>query len=413
MQDLGSILGKTLNRKERTADVQLDFDRDAAIDLVLQLMSIPGKSGNEEDVAEFIQRRLRLAGVRGSSIDSDSAHRRTLLRGQRGNLFLRLRGSVRGPRRLLLAHMDTVPICVGSRPVQRNGMVVSGDPTTGLGADDRAGVAVVLHAALEILRRKLPHPPLTFCWTVQEEVGLQGAKMMGKSRLGGPRMAFNWDGGAPEKLTVGATSGYRMKIDIHGVASHAGVSPELGVSAIAIAALAIADLQRNGWHGDIRQGKRRGTSNIGYIHGGEATNVVTDHVEILAEARSHDSRFRQRIQREIEQAFRRAARQITNAAGKTGSVTVNGHLDYDAFRLAANEPCVRAAESAVRRIGRDPHRAISNGGVDANWLVRHGIPTVTLGCGQLNAHMTSEALVVEAYLDACRVAMVLATATEG
>ena len=82
-------------------------------------------------------------------------------------------------------------------------MVVSGDPTTGLGADDRAGVAVVLHAALEILRRKLPHPPLTFCWTVQEEVGLQGAKMMGKSRLGGPRMAFNWDGGAPEKLTVG------------------------------------------------------------------------------------------------------------------------------------------------------------------------------------------------------------------
>ena len=76
------------------------------------------------------------------------------------------------------------------------------------------------------------------------------------------------------------------------MASHAGVCPEQGVSAIAIASLAIADLVRGGWHGLVEKGKSRGTSNVGFIHGGEATNVVTDRVTLKAEARSHDPKFR-------------------------------------------------------------------------------------------------------------------------
>jgi tripeptide aminopeptidase len=55
-------------------------------------------------------------------------------------------------------------------------------------------------------------------------------------------------------------------------------------------------------------------------------------------------------------------------------------------------------------------QAVSNGGLDANWLNAHGIATVTLGCGQVNVHTTSERLDLAAYRDACRVAMRLATA---
>src|SRR5690606_24046153 len=129
----------------------------------------------------------------------------------------------------------------GSRPVRKGNFVRSANPHTGLGADDRAGAAVVLHAATEILRKKLPHPPLTFLWTVQEETGLQGARCVNVAALGKPQLAFNFDGGSPEKLTIGATGGYRMTITISGIASHAGGAPEQGVSAIAIAAIAIAD----------------------------------------------------------------------------------------------------------------------------------------------------------------------------
>jgi tripeptide aminopeptidase len=62
----------------------------------------------------------------------------------------------------------------------------------------------------------------------------------------------------------------------------------------------------------------------------------------------------------------------------------------------------------VKSVGRQPERAISNGGLDANWLNAHGIPTVTLGCGQVNVHTISEQLDLAAYRDACRIALRLA-----
>jgi tripeptide aminopeptidase len=378
----------------------------------MQLMAIPGKSGEEAEVASFIERRLREAGAPVSAIRSDAAHRRTPVAGNTGNLVFRLPGTRRSPRRMLSAHMDTVPTCLGSRPVRRGKQIRSADSSTGLGADDRAGVTVVLNTALEILERGLPHPPLTFCWFVQEEVGLHGSRLVKKSLLGKPRLAFNWDGGSPYKLTIGATGSYRLEIEVEGLAAHAGLAPESGVSAIAIASLAIADLERGGWHGQIRKGSKLGTSNIGTIHGGQTTNVIPERVVMRAEARSHDPSFRRRIVREIERAFSRAARQVKSESGARGTVTVEKRLDYESFRLRATDPCVQVAERAVRSLGREPQRAVANGGIDANWTNRHGIPTVSLGCGQLAPHTVREALDVERFREACRIALRLATATE-
>jgi tripeptide aminopeptidase len=203
-----------------------------------------------------------------------------------------------------------------------------------------------------------------------------------------------------------------MTIDVRGIASHAGGAPADGVSAIAIASLAVADLVKNGWHGQIAKGRHTGTSNVGVIHGGEATNVVTDHVTLRAEARSHEPKFREKIVKEIESAFRRAAREVRNTAGKCGSVSFEGRLDYEAFRLTRDEPCVVALATALRGLGKEPEFAISNGGLDANWLTAHGIPTVTLGCGQRNIHSVGEELDIADFHLARQIALRLATAAE-
>jgi len=89
-------------------------------------------------------------------------------------------------------------------------------------------------------------------------------------------------------------------------------------------------------------------------------------------------------------------------------VTVAGRLDYEAFRLADDEPCVVAARAAVAALGLSPRLDISNGGLDANWMAANGIPTVTLGCGQMDIHTTSERLDLAAYDRACQVALRLA-----
>lgn len=394
----------------RSSKPKTPRDSDRALDLVMRLMAVPGKSGEEGQVVELITAELKKAGADVRQIAVDDTPKRSPLGGETGSLVFKLPGTSAGPRRLLMAHMDTVPLCVGSRPVRTGAFVKSADKTTGLGADDRAGCAVVLNAALEILRNDLPHPPLTFYWPVQEEVGLFGAHYGDLSLLGKPKLAFNWDGGPAEKLTVGATGAYRLTISIRGLASHAGGAPEKGVSAVTIAALAVADLQRNGWHGLILKDGLRGTSNVGVIHGGAATNVVTDRVDLRAECRSHDPKFRKRILAAFTDAFQRAAGEVKNAAGKTGRVKIDHRLDYDSFLLADDEPCVVEAERAVAAVGLTPLRSISNGGLDANWLTARGIPTVTMGCGQSDVHTTSEKLDVKAFQHACAVALRLATA---
>jgi tripeptide aminopeptidase len=383
-----------------------------ALAIVTEMMAIPGRSGEEAAIMEFIRGKLADAGAPTDSVSTDEVHRRTPLAGQVGNLVLKLPGTFAAPRRMLVAHVDTVPICVGSRPLRKGKRIMSADPKTGLGADNRAGSTVLLTTAIAILRHNLAHPPLTFLWTVQEEIGLHGARLAKLNMLGKPKLAFNFDGGSSAKITLGATGGYRMTIDIRGIASHAGGAPAEGVSAIAIASLAIADLVKNGWHGAIEKGRNVGTSNVGVIHGGEATNVVTDHVQIRAEARSHDPKFRPRIVKEIERAFQRAVRSVRNTAGKRGTVKIDGQLDYESFRLPRDEPCVVAATAAVTAEGHEPELAISNGGLDANWLSARGIPTVTLGCGQRNIHTAQEELDIADFQLARRIALRLATASE-
>jgi tripeptide aminopeptidase len=377
--------------------------------VVLDLLAIPGKSGEERDIAERICSWLKEAGCPRSAFSFDDAHTKTPLKGNVGNLIVQLPGTLPGPRRLLMAHMDTVPVCVGTKPVVSGRFVKSGNPATGLGADDRAGCAVVLSTALEILEKKLPHPPLTFFFAIQEEVGLYGARFAKAAALGRPKLAFNFDGGAVEKITVGATGGYRLDIAIEGIPSHAGVAPEKGVSAIAIASLAIASLVEDGWHGLVEKGGKRGTSNVGVIQAGAATNVVAESAALRAEARGHDPAFRERIVKAIEKAFAAAAKKVKSVDGKKGKVTFTGRLDYEAFRLADDEPCVAAAVAAVEAIGKTPRMEISNGGLDANWMAANGIPTVTLGCGQMEIHTTKEQLDLEAFEAACTVALQLAT----
>lgn len=388
------------------------IDSKRALALVTELIAIPGKSGEEKAVIESITKRLRKAGVPASAISTDNAHKKSPMGGEIGNLIVRLPGTKRAPRRLLMGHVDTVPLCVGAQPVRRGAYIESRDPKTALGGDDRAGASVALNAVLEILRQKLPHPPLTLFFPIQEEVGLNGARFVSLSKLGNPKLCFNWDGGIPHLATIGATGDYNIEIEIEGIPSHAGGNPEQGVSAISIASIAIADLTRNGWHGLIIKGRKAGTSNVGIINAGDATNVVTPQLTLKAEARSHDPKFRKRIVDEFRKAFNRAVKEVKNDTGKTGSVQFNATLKYEAFRMSETEPCVQSAMAAIRTAGFEPDTKISNGGLDANWLTARGLPTVTMGCGQQAIHTADEVLHVESFLSACRIGLILATGSE-
>ncbi|TWT76631.1 Carboxypeptidase G2 precursor [Planctomycetes bacterium CA13] len=387
-----------------------DMDADIALKRFIDLTQIPGRSGEERDVADRIVEMLVTAGLDESQIQFDDAHSRTHLKGNCGNLIVTLPGNRSGVRTMLSAHMDTVPICVGSQPVVDQGQVRS-SVKTGLGADDRSGCAAILTAAIERIRLGDENfPPAVIAFFIQEEIGLHGARCLDVAKVGQIDRAFNFDGGSPDKIRTGAVGGERINIKLTGTPAHAGVAPEQGASAIVMAAKAIADLDGRGWLGKVVKDEGVGTANVGIINGGDATNVITPEVTLRAEGRSHDAAMRTRIVQEIRDAFTKAAESVMTDSGVKGTIDFDSNVDYESFRLSDDHPSVEAASVAIKRIDRTPTCEVANGGLDANWLFQHGIEAVTLGCGQKNIHTVDERLEIGDFLDACRIASWLITA---
>lgn len=381
---------------------------DQSFGILKDLLSIPGPSGQEGRVIEYLTAALHSRGIPKSAMIVDDAHKSSPFGGEVGNLIVDLAGDPRLPRRLFMAHCDTVPLCVGSQPLREGRYIVSANPAAGLGADNRTGVAVLLHLAFDLVRLQGKHPPATLFWTVQEEVGMQGVRYADTGNLRSPKLAFNFDGGRAAKLTVGATGCHRMTMEFTGKAAHAALRPEEGINAIAAVGMAVHALQAAGLLGRMGSGAGAVTTNIGTVEGGSAVNVVPDRVIAQAEVRGHDPAARRQALECFCRTAQEAAGLIRNASGDAATVRITPRLDYEAFRLDADEPCVAAAENAVRSAGLVPVCAVTDGGIDANWMHAHGIPVVSLGAGQVGGHTVTEKVSLDEFEAALRIALHLA-----
>jgi len=390
------------------------FDADRAVEYLMEFLAVEGVTGQEAAIGKAVAAALVEAGVPRRAIHHDNANERIPLPTQTGNLVATLPGTrTDAPRLLFMTHLDTVPLCAGAKPILKGSRIVSATPTA-LGGDNRTGVAVLVNLVATLLEQGIDHPPITLLFTVREESGLHGARHVDPADLGKPAMGFNFDGRSASDVTIGAVGADRWEVEILGRAAHAGAHPEKGVSATAAAALALAEVHRGGWFGKVQRDGKEGTSNVGSFGGkdgtsaGEATNVVTDYVHIRGESRSHDTKFIGSITAAYKDAFCKAAEQVCDDRGRPAKVRFRTRRDYFPFRLKPTAPVVRRAEQAVAGLGFTPALRITNGGLDANWMFKHGIPTVTLGAGQNNIHTVEEFVDVPEFLNGCRVALALA-----
>ena len=382
-----------------------------ALEDLLELLTIPGKPSEEAKIAEHLRNKLISLGVPANNITTDNAHQQSEYGGNTGNLIVQLNGKLTGERWMFSTHMDTVPGAVNAVPKMDGEWIVSGDPNKALGGDNRAGCAVVLQVARALLALNGQHPPTTLVFFIQEEVGLVGARGMDLTALGDtlPTQCFNFDGGAPDQLVTKVIGTERFNIHITGVAAHAGSRPEKGVSAAMIAAQALAELEQNGWHGKIDKPEGQGSANIGIINGGTGSNVVMPELNILAEARSHSQKFRQTIIQTYKNTFTKYTNSQKNVDGLTGDISFSPGPTYEPFDLGDNAPVVTTCQQAAKTCGFETTCVTNNGGMDANWIVAHGIPAVTIGVGQENAHTPSERLNLPRFYQACQLAVAIAT----
>ena len=392
------------------------LDVPAAIDRLLRFLAVEGVTGQEAAIGKEIVKTLKEVGVPATAIRFDDANTRIPEPTETGNLIVKLPGtSKKGAKPILfMTHMDTVPLCAGAKPKRQGNRIVN-EANAALGGDNRTGCAVLATLATELISQDLPHPPITMLFTVREESGLFGAKHLNAADLGGPVMGFNFDGRSAADVIIGAIGADRWSVDIQGKASHAGVAPEKGISAMMVVALAMAEVHAGGWFGKVVKDGKEGTSNIGPVgtldgrSAGQATNVVTDFVHVKGESRSHDAKFVRQITAAFKTAFTNAACQVRDHEGRTAKVKFHSRLDYVPFRIKEDSPAVKRAAAAVQAIGREPNLRVTNGGLDANWMVKHGIPTVTFGAGQNEIHTVKEFVDLVEFESGCRLALAAAT----
>jgi tripeptide aminopeptidase len=395
----------------------MSIDNTAATERLMRFLNVEGVTGKEAAIGRELTAALKEIGIPDGAIRLDDANKRIPVPTETGNLIVDLpgRGALHNqPRIMFMTHMDTVPLCAGAKPKVQGRKIVN-TVKTALGGDNRTGCGVLVTLAAELARQNLDHPPITLLFCVREESGLWGARFVDTADLGAPVMAFNYDGRSASDVVIGAVGADRWEVEIFGRASHAGVAPERGVSATMILSLALAEVQAGGWFGKVVKGKRQGTSNVGPVTGGEgrpagdATNVVTDYIHVRGESRSHDAKFFPLITAAYKAAFEKAARKVKSSEGKVGRIKFKKQTDYHPFRMKENLPVVKRATDAIAAGGLKPNIRVANGGLDANWMVRHKIPTVTFGAGQNEPHTVDEWISLDDYDRGCALALRLAT----
>ena len=349
----------------------------------LDLVQLDSPSKFEAPVANYCLKAFN--GIPGCTVWVDDAAAKS--GSNTGNVHAILYGNKPGTL-WFAGHMDNVDPCCGVKPIIRDGEVFS-DGTTVLGGDDKGGLAAIIEAFRSLSETDAPRVSVGALFTVQEEIGMYGSKALPDDAFHGETV-FVCDGDAkPGVVDIGAPFHYSFKATFNGVASHAGVAPEAGISAIRMAAWAVSNM-------DLGRLASGASANVGKVNGGSANNVIPASCEISGECRSVDARIARETMESMEATLQEAAKRFG------GTVESQWTLEYEGFRFDDDDPAVLRVLDAARSLGLEPGTEVSGGGTDANILSGKGARPLVLGAGMSDIHSTKEHIALQDIVDLAR-----------
>ena len=328
-----------------------------------------------------------------------------------GYVFATVPGTVPdGPTVGLIAHVDTSPDAPGTgvtpvvhrswagEPIslpgdpaqvldpadmpalaeRRGHDIVTSDGTTLLGADDKAGVAVIVSAAARLLRDDGPRATARIGFTVDEEVG-KGTDHFDLDAFGAD-FAYTLDGSGLGEIEIESFSAYQLRLIVEGVGLHPGTAKGRLVNAIKLVSDVVAALPRDGLSPETTEERE------GFVHPMRIAGTTTRATLTLL-ARDHDD---EKLEEHVE-LVRGLADEIVGREPRA-SYTFEVLEQYRNMRktLDRHPEIVDVAEEAIRRAGVEPVHTIIRGGTDGSRLTEKGLPTPNLFTGGQNYHSLRE-----------------------
>lgn len=316
----------------------------------------------------------RLTDLDGNIFEDDAGSK---IQGNCGNLYCYIPGSLDGPPLLFSAHLDTVEPAKGKQAFLHHNGKISSAGNTILGADDIAGVTVILEAVTRLKEQNIPHRSIELLFPVAEEKYGAGSSVFDYSLIKA-KEAYVLDlSGAIGEAANAAPTIMSFEIKIHGKAAHAGFAPKSGIHAIEVAAKAIASLPQ----GEPVPGL---TFNIGKFIGGESGNIVPALCIIEGEIRSLDHKAVLSYWNKVKTVF------DTEGAIAGAKVEAKNKIELTAYQTPLDSSVVRRFLRACKKTGISPHIHSTFGGSDQNNFALHGITGLVMACSMHEVHSLSE-----------------------
>lgn len=326
----------------------------------IEMCKIWSPALKERNIADYLKKELTSLGLEVSEDDAGSYYG-----GDTGNVI----GILKAPGKkkvLFSAHMDTVTPCENIKPQIKDGVITS-DGTTILGADDRAGIVEIMEMLRVIRDNNLDHPEIIVLFTICEEIGLLGAQYFDIKKYN-PDYSFFLDGSGVGSIITNGPFYARGYGKIIGKSAHAGGCPEKGINALTVLAHAITKMR-------LGRIDEETTANIGYGHGGEASNTVIEEFEFEYEARSLN---KDKFNKIIEETFKI----LNDTATEYGAKFENNiKIMFPGYEVNDEMEIFNLYRNSCKNVGINYSTIKTCGGTDASMFIKSGAIALSIGSG--------------------------------
>ena len=255
------------------------------------------------------------------------------------------------------------------------------DGNTLLGADDKAGIAIIM-AVLDYIKEHpdFKHHPLAVAFTVDEEIG-EGPKHFSLEKMGAD-YAFTIDGGAVNSIDIENFNAQQLRVKIDGVSVHPGEGKNTLINALQLQAEFINMLP---------QKETPYYADEGYWHL-TSVNGTSEQVEFVAILRN----FSRKALEELDAKIYRIRDELSAKYPKA-KIKVDISEQYENMKPYVDKDPrpAKKAEAALRKLGIEPKFERIKGGTDGATFSKMGLVTPNLGTGSGNHHGRFEYLCIQ------------------
>jgi tripeptide aminopeptidase len=255
--------------------------------------------------------------------------------------------------------------------------IVTASGDTLLGADNKAGVAVIVTAVEELLRRKdILHGPIRVGFTPDEEVGA-GTRFFDVEGFGATA-AYTMDGGRRGELEYESFSADAMRVTFHGFNTHPGYAKDTMVNALRAAAAFVAGLPPSA-------APERTSGYEGFVHPYSVSGGVEAATVRLIVRDFDTAELKRRVA-----LVTALAHEVAGPLRARAEVVVEEQYRNMREVLDRHRQVVDYAREAIRRAGIEPVERPIRGGTDGSRLSFMGLPTPNIFVGEHNFHSRLE-----------------------